>query len=107
MEFWNDVDRASNQFDNLQHLIDVFQPQIIVMLNYSDKYDYIKYLPNNFAATYKCGLANWEIDYHFWDKTGTSIFVTYHPRAMRFKSINEANLITAAIEKLRTLNLLR
>ncbi len=84
------VKDASLTFDNARYLLDVFKPNIVVILRWQDDESW---LIKNVDSTSGVRITD-HLDYFFVEKTNTHIFWTAHPRWLSTQSRIDEIIIT-------------
>lgn len=93
-ETWEKVKKASKQFDKASHIINVFKPNVILLLNWKASEDWF---PEEIGE-----IENFDpikIKYYFIEATKTHLYWTYHPRGMI--NINPNDIILNIIKSIK------
>ncbi len=98
---WQLIKNASRVFDNFDYLPDVFSPQVIFLLNFRDSknhYEYTSSLQGKYIDSF-----DEDVDYYLLERengTKSSVFVTYHPRAMKTQGVDQELVIDEAVSRI-------
>ena len=96
---WEIVKKASCVFDKADHLLNVFQPKIILLLHYSENDFNWDWLPKDIKECFIEKLEN-DVDYYLLKNTQTHLFWSYHPSYKHFDTYGVIDTIVSKIKSL-------